>query len=69
MPCKIMSKNIVYERVHGRTDWYSHNYSNQELKDIKHRINPSKFEKIYVFFNNNHAMLQNAMKMYELLNL
>jgi uncharacterized protein YecE (DUF72 family) len=69
MPNKIMSKNIIYERIHGRTDWYSHNYSNQELNEIKDRICLSNFKKIYVFFNNNHAMLENAKKMYNLLKL
>jgi uncharacterized protein YecE (DUF72 family) len=67
MPNKIMSKNIIYERVHGRTDWYSHNYSDEELSEIKERICSSKFEKIYVFFNNNHAMLENARRMHKLL--
>lgn len=69
MPKKIMSKNIIYERIHGRTDWYSHNYSNKELNEIKERICSSKFEKIYVFFNNNHSMLENAKKMHKLLKL
>ncbi|KYK26607.1 hypothetical protein AYK20_03535 [Thermoplasmatales archaeon SG8-52-1] len=68
LPTKIMSKNIIYERIHGKTIWYSHDYNNKELLDIKERILSSKPKKIYVFFNNNHAMLENAIRMNNLLN-
>ena len=67
LPTKLMSKDIIYERIHGRTDWYSHNYKDEELLEIKERIINSKPKKVYVFFNNNHVMLENAMRMYELL--
>jgi len=67
LPTKIMSKDIIYERIHGRTDWYSHNYSDTELLEIKERIICSKPKKVYVFFNNNHMMLENAIRMYNLL--
>ena len=67
MPEKIMSKRIIYERIHGRTGWYSHDYSREELLDIKNRILSCNPERIYLFFNNNHAMLENAKDMYNLL--
>ncbi len=67
LPTKIMSREIVYERIHGRNHWYSHNYSNNELKEIKERISKYKPKKIYVFFNNNHAMLENGRTMYNYL--
>ncbi|MGF3554962.1 MAG: DUF72 domain-containing protein [Thermoplasmatota archaeon] len=66
MPDKIMSEKIVYERIHGRTAWYSHNYSEKELLEIKNKILMVNPEKVYVFFNNNHAMLENAKIMYSL---
>jgi len=66
MPDIIMSEKVVYERIHGRTGWYSHNYSEEELLDIKNRIINGNPERIYVFFNNNHAMLENARVMYNL---
>jgi uncharacterized protein YecE (DUF72 family) len=66
MPDTIMSKKIIYERIHGRTDWYSHNYNKDELLEIKNKITYGNPEKIYVFFNNNHAMLENARLMYNL---
>jgi uncharacterized protein YecE (DUF72 family) len=67
LPTTMMSKTIVYERIHGRTGWYSHDYSNHELKEIKERILTGHPKKVYVFFNNNHAMLDNAMRMNHLL--
>lgn len=66
MPDRIMSEKIVYERIHGRTGWYSHDYSKKELLDIKNKIVNNNPEKIYVFFNNNHAMLENAKIMHNL---
>lgn len=66
MPDIIMSDKIVYERIHGRTDWYLHNYCKEELLEIKNKIVKVNPQKIYVFFNNNHAMLKNAKLMYNL---
>lgn len=66
MPSMIMSGNIIYERIHGRNDWYAHNYINEELLEIKDRILSRKPEKSYIFFNNNHAMLENAKSMHNL---
>ncbi len=56
----------VYLRMHGRDAWYSHNYTNKELKEIARRIILKKPEGIYVFFNNNHNMLKNAQEMFEI---
>jgi uncharacterized protein YecE (DUF72 family) len=67
LPRTIMSQDIVYERIHGRTGWYSHDYSNQELQEIKERILTAHPQTIYVFFNNNHAMMENAKQMSRLL--
>jgi uncharacterized protein YecE (DUF72 family) len=62
-----MSKDAVYERIHGRTNWYTHDYSDQELQEIQTRILTNNPKTVYVFFNNNHAMLENAMRMNQLL--
>lgn len=64
MPTSLMSTGTIYERIHGRTGWYSHDYSDAELQEIQQRILQTKPETIYVFFNNNHAMLENAQRMY-----
>ncbi len=63
-PCDVFNtSSLVYERMHGRTAWYSHNYTNQELEEVTSKILSVKPKKAYVFFNNNHAMLENAQKM------
>jgi uncharacterized protein YecE (DUF72 family) len=67
LPTTVMSDTIVYERVHGRTAWYSHDYSDRELDEIKERILSGHPKTVYVFFNNDHAMLENAVRMHRLL--
>lgn len=57
----------VYLRMHGRTSWYSHNYSDAELKEIAKRIKSVKPKSAYIYFNNNHNMLKNAQRMYDTL--
>jgi uncharacterized protein YecE (DUF72 family) len=57
----------VYLRMHGRTAWYSHNYTNEELKEVVGKILKVKPRKIYVYFNNDHSMVPNARKTLNLL--
>jgi len=68
LPRTIMSESIIYERIHGRTEWYSHVYSDDELKEIKEIISIGNPERVYVFFNNDHGMLENGRNMLRLLN-
>ena len=42
-------------------------YTDQELKDVAERIRKTNPERVYVFFNNNHAMLENARRMLKIL--
>jgi uncharacterized protein YecE (DUF72 family) len=67
-PLTVQNTNgLVYERMHGRTAWYSHHYSDAELGEVAEKIAEAKPEKAYVFFNNDTAMLENARRMRELL--
>jgi uncharacterized protein YecE (DUF72 family) len=61
------TSGLVYERIHGRGSWYSHNYSDAELEGIRKKILEANPEKVYVFFNNDANMLGNARKMLRLL--
>jgi uncharacterized protein YecE (DUF72 family) len=61
------TSGVVYVRMHGRTVWYAHLYSIEELRDVAQRILIAKPEKAYVFFNNNDAMLENSRKMLSIL--
>jgi len=60
------SNGTIYLRLHGRTSWYSHNYSRGELAELVERTLELDPDKIYVFFNNDHWMLENARTMLRL---
>jgi uncharacterized protein YecE (DUF72 family) len=61
------TSGIVYERIHGRSSWYSHNYSDKELSEIRLKILEAAPKKVYVYFNNDTNMLRNAKRMFRLL--
>jgi uncharacterized protein YecE (DUF72 family) len=61
------SNGIVYLRMHGRSAWYAHDYSEEELREVARQILELRPESVYVFFNNNHWMLENARAMLEIL--
>ena len=58
---------IIYLRMHGRSSWYSHDYTREELKEVARNIINTNPKVVYIFFNNNHAMLKNAREMMDLL--
>ncbi|MBT0732625.1 DUF72 domain-containing protein [Methanoculleus bourgensis] len=60
---RVFPAGVVYLRVHGREDWYRHDYTDAELAGIRDRIAAISPERAYIFFNNNHAMLKNARVM------
>jgi len=63
----VSRNNIVYLRMHGRTYWYAHNYSVEELAEVAMKVKQLNPRRVYVFFNNNHWMLENARTMLSLL--
>lgn len=60
---QVFPAGVVYLRMHGREDWYRHDYTDAELAGIKDKIAATAPERVYIFFNNNHAMLRNARAM------
>jgi len=64
---RIFADNLIYMRMHGRDDWYRHDYTQEELEETAAMIQRTGAEKVYLFFNNNHSMLENAQRMRELL--
>lgn len=61
------SDTNVYLRLHGRWEWcaYEHDYNEfKELAERALRLSPGR---IYVFFNNDHWMLENAKMMLNML--
>ncbi len=63
----VSSNGIVYLRLHGRGEWYAYEYSFDELKSLAKMILDLSPSKIYVFFNNDHWMLENARTMLKIL--
>lgn len=63
----VASNSVVYMRLHGSTDWYGYEYSREELAEIGRRIIELGPETVYVFFNNDHWMLENARLMKNIL--
>jgi uncharacterized protein YecE (DUF72 family) len=64
---RIFAGDRIYLRMHGRKDWYLHTYADSELREIKDRIVRLNPRKVWVFFNNDHSMLDNARSMMHLL--
>lgn len=60
---RVFSGDTVYLRVHGREDWYRHDYTDSELTSIRDRVVAVSPERAYIFFNNDHAMLDDARQM------
>ena len=61
------SNGIVYLRLHGRGAWYAYEYSEEELAELARRVAELSPTRVYVFFNNDHWMLENALQMLEVL--
>jgi uncharacterized protein YecE (DUF72 family) len=47
-------------RMHGRDGWYSYNYTQDEIRETGGKIDKFRPEKVYLYFNNDHNMLENA---------
>ncbi|MBP1448494.1 MAG: DUF72 domain-containing protein [Thermoproteus sp.] len=61
------SAGVVYLRMHGRSQWYLYEYSEAELKEVAQTIKRLEPRDVYVFFNNDHWMLENGRVMLALL--
>ncbi len=61
------SNGIIYLRMHGRIIWYAYDYSEEELNEIANQIVKVDAKEVYIFFNNNHWMLNNARYMLKIL--
>jgi len=57
---RIFPGDTVYLRMHGREGWYRHDYTDGELTSVRDKIAGICPERAYIFFDNNHAMLEDA---------
>jgi uncharacterized protein YecE (DUF72 family) len=60
---RIFSDRVIYMRMHGRDDWYRYDYSQEELAETAAMIQRTAAENVFLFFINNHSMLENAQRM------
>jgi len=65
----VRSGPYIYLRMHGRTNWYAYRYSYEELVDVAKKLIKLNGSSIYVFFNNNHDMLDNARELLKIFHL
>ncbi|MEM0038710.1 MAG: DUF72 domain-containing protein [Zestosphaera sp.] len=63
----IRSSDSVYLRLHGRRVWYAYDYSLKELAELVEGISSLSPDRVYVFFNNDHWMLEDARAMLAML--
>ncbi len=59
----VKTSKSIYLRMHGRVSWYSYKYKEKELFQIASKISQLAPTSSYIFFNNDHSMLQNARMM------
>jgi len=60
---RIFPGRTIYLRMHGREGWYSHDYMDAEMEETAGLLKTARPDWAYVFFNNDHAMLENARRM------
>jgi uncharacterized protein YecE (DUF72 family) len=48
----ITTSDILYLRFHGRTRWYRHDYSSEELAEWAEKITESDAREAWIYFNN-----------------
>jgi len=63
----VRSGEALYLRMHGRDIWYAYDYGYEELEEVASRVLALRPSRVYVFFNNDHWMLDNARAMLSLL--
>lgn len=64
---RIFHGETIYLRIHGRDDWYDHDYTKKELEELLEIILQKPPKRLYVFFNNDHHMIENARLLLEIL--
>lgn len=65
----IKTSEEVYIRFHGKTQWYRHNYTREELAEWADRIRQNGAKRIWAYFNNdyNGFAVKNAKSFLKLL--
>lgn len=61
------TRGSVYVGMHGRKGWYSHLFTEEELRGVVKKILNAQSCEVYVFFNNDHGMLPNPRRILSML--
>ncbi|MEV4608877.1 DUF72 domain-containing protein [Neorhizobium sp. LMR1-1-1.1] len=66
----VKTADDIYVRFHGVSQWYRHDYSDQELQVWADRILSSSAKTVWVYFNNDRDghSIRNAQRLAEMLN-
>jgi len=51
----------IYLRFHGRLSWYSHVYTEVEMKQILKKVIKCNPTRVFLLFNNDHGMLDGCL--------
>jgi uncharacterized protein YecE (DUF72 family) len=62
-------QSLAYFRLHGKSRWYRHNYTLEELMAWKDRILSSKAQEAWAYFDNDHNgnAIKNALQLRRLI--
>jgi uncharacterized protein YecE (DUF72 family) len=65
----IKTSDVLYIRFHGRSRWYRHDYSTDELADWARKIATSGAHEVWIYFNNDREgfAIKNADELMRLL--
>jgi uncharacterized protein YecE (DUF72 family) len=63
------NQKLIYVRLHGRTRWYRHDYSPEELREWADRIKASGAQEAWIYFDNdrNGYAIKNALMLRRML--
>ena len=66
----IATSDVIYVRLHGRSRWYRHDYTGEEVKEWADRIEQSRAHEAWVYFDNDREgfAIKNARMLIEELN-
>lgn len=56
------TNDTIYLRLHGRTIWYHHIYSDSEIEEILSAITKTNADEVFIYLNNNHGMLPTGIR-------
>jgi len=61
----ICTSDVIYARLHGRSRWYRHDYTRQELAEWTRKIEGSGAREAWIYFDNDREAyaIKNAQEL------